>query len=81
MQIAFGMDLSRRELEILNLIGAGHKSAEIAQMLYVSFHAVKTHRKNLCRKLNAHSTAALVRCALEIEKYPLGGIDRPAHRL
>ena len=67
MKIGSAMDLSRREREILGLIGAGHTSAEIAEMLYVSKHTVAVHRKNLCRKLKAHSTVALVRCAVQIE--------------
>jgi DNA-binding CsgD family transcriptional regulator len=49
-----------RELEILKLLGQGKTSKEIAVLLNVSVTTVASHRKNLCRKLGAHSTAELI---------------------
>lgn len=70
MKIVCGTGLTVRESEIIGLIAEGHTSKEIAEMLYVSPDTVATHRKNICRKLDAHSTAALVRFAVELKKYP-----------
>jgi LuxR family transcriptional regulator, maltose regulon positive regulatory protein len=54
--------LSERELEVLQLIGAGKSNRQIASELYVSVGTVKTHVNNLYRKLDAHSrTQALAR--------------------
>lgn len=43
--------LSRRESEIFTLIGAGLSTREIAAQLFVSEDTIKTHRKNIARKL------------------------------
>jgi DNA-binding NarL/FixJ family response regulator len=43
--------LSPRELEIIQLIAAGMTNNEIAEKLYLSFHTIKTHRKNIIKKL------------------------------
>jgi LuxR family maltose regulon positive regulatory protein len=54
--------LSERELEVLQLIGAGKSNREIASELFVSVGTVKTHVNNIYRKLDAHSrTQALAR--------------------
>jgi|TARA_R110002051_G_scaffold160901_4_gene232531 DNA-binding NarL/FixJ family response regulator len=44
--------LSSRESQILNLIGLGFKSREIALMLEIREATVSTHRKNMIKKLN-----------------------------
>ena len=54
--------LSERELEVLILIEAGKSNHRIAQELFITAGTVKTHIRNIYRKLNAHSrTQALVR--------------------
>jgi LuxR family transcriptional regulator, maltose regulon positive regulatory protein len=54
--------LSERELEVLQLIEAGKSNSRIAQELFVTAGTVKTHIRNIYRKLDAHSrTQALVR--------------------
>lgn len=54
--------LSERELEVLELIEAGKSNRRIAQELFVTEGTVKTHIRNIYRKLEAHSrTQALVR--------------------
>jgi DNA-binding NarL/FixJ family response regulator len=53
-----------REREILSLISAGKTSKEIAESLKVSAATIASHRKNICRKLGIHSTAALIRYAI-----------------
>jgi DNA-binding NarL/FixJ family response regulator len=57
--------LSEREIEIVVAIAEGHTSKDIAQKLYISEHTVKTHRKNIFRKLNLNDAADLTRYALE----------------
>ena len=41
---------SSREIEILKLILLGKKTAEIAEILFVSKHTISVHRKNMLRK-------------------------------
>ncbi len=46
------LQLSKRELDILNLIAQGHSNEEIAARLFVSLSTVKTHNQNLFVKLD-----------------------------
>ncbi len=57
--------LTRREKEIMELIASGMTNPEIAEKLFLSTDTIKTHRKNMMRKLNVNNTAALVKFALE----------------
>jgi len=52
--------LTRREEQILCLIGQGQSSQEIAARLSISVATVSNHRKRICAKLDLHSTAKLV---------------------
>ncbi len=45
------LEISKRELEILNLLAQGHSNQEIAAKLFVSVSTVKTHNQNLFEKL------------------------------
>ncbi len=47
------LGITRRELEILQLIAAGLSNREIAERLYVSENTVKTHSGHVFEKLNA----------------------------
>jgi NarL family two-component system response regulator LiaR len=47
------LGITRRELEILQLIAAGLSNREIAERLYVSENTVKTHSGRVFGKLNA----------------------------
>lgn len=60
-----GSSLTKREKEILGLIASGMTNPEIAEKLFLSTDTIKTHRKNMMRKLNVNNTAALVKFALE----------------
>ena len=51
--------LSSREKEILVLVVQGMTNKEIAEKLFLSTHTVITHRRNIVRKLEIHSTAGL----------------------
>jgi DNA-binding NarL/FixJ family response regulator len=57
--------LTRREREVLRLIGQGATSKEVAHRLGISPKTAQVHRDNLKQKLNLHTTAALVRYALK----------------
>ena len=51
--------LSNRELEVIKHVALGKSNKEIADAMYISTHTVMSHRKNIARKLNIHSTAGL----------------------
>ncbi len=52
---AASSDLSRRELEILELLASAKTVPEIAGILHLSVHTVRNHVKQVLTKLNAHS--------------------------
>jgi len=52
-------NLTRRELEILQLIKREWTNQQIADKLYLSIYTVETHRKNIMQKLNLKSPLAL----------------------
>jgi DNA-binding NarL/FixJ family response regulator len=56
--------LTRREREMLYLIGEGLSNREIAESLVLSVKTVEAHRANLARKLNVRSRAGLMRLAM-----------------
>ncbi|MDR1591793.1 MAG: LuxR C-terminal-related transcriptional regulator [Prevotellaceae bacterium] len=51
--------LSLREKEIVMYVVKGMTNKEIAENLFLSVHTVITHRRNIARKLQIHSSAAL----------------------
>lgn len=55
-----GRELSRRELEVLKLIGRGHTNAEIANQLFLSVRTVESHRGRIQQKLGCTGRAELV---------------------
>ncbi len=50
--------LTKRELEVLDLIGCGYSNSEIAKALFISEHTVNDYTKKIYRKLNVHSRYA-----------------------
>jgi DNA-binding NarL/FixJ family response regulator len=57
--------LSDREVEVLNLLGAGLSSKDIANRLHLSQKTVDSHRTHLKEKLNLKSAQELVRFAFD----------------
>ncbi len=55
--------LTRREKEIIKLIAIGKNSTEIATEFNLSEETIKTHRRNIKRKLNVESNYDIVRFA------------------
>jgi DNA-binding NarL/FixJ family response regulator len=62
---AVPVKLTRREREVLSLIGEGATSKDIAARLGISPKTAQVHRDNLKQKLKAKSTAAIVRYAIK----------------
>jgi DNA-binding NarL/FixJ family response regulator len=57
--------ITRREKEILDMIGEGLTNPEIAEKLFISTTTVDTHRKNLLAKFQVKNTAALIKSAAQ----------------
>jgi DNA-binding NarL/FixJ family response regulator len=55
--------LTRRELEILQLVAEGHSNSELARMLWVTEQTVKFHLSNIYRKLNVSNRTEASRWA------------------
>lgn len=60
--------LSKREQEIIKLIGEGKTSQEIANLLFIEKTTVDTHRKNILKKLSLQGKSELLRYSME-KKY------------
>lgn len=56
--------LTPREREVLQLLAEGFTPKEVARELHISVRTVESHRTSLMRKLDLHTTAALVRFAI-----------------
>jgi regulator of cell morphogenesis and NO signaling len=52
--------LSEREKDIIICVAKGMNNKEIADYLYLSVHTVTTHRRNISKKLQIHTTAGLI---------------------
>ncbi len=52
--------LSSREIEIVNLLKSGLSNKQVAESLHISFHTVRTHRKNIFKKLNCTNVVELI---------------------
>jgi DNA-binding CsgD family transcriptional regulator len=55
------MNLTERELQILDLIGKEYTTDRIAQYLHITVSTVETHRRNLFQKLGVNSVVGLVK--------------------
>ncbi|MDZ4199774.1 MAG: response regulator transcription factor [Kiritimatiellia bacterium] len=56
--------LSKREMEVLQLIAEGGANKQIAADLEISIKTVEKHRDHLMQKLDIHDTAGLTRYAI-----------------
>ena len=66
--------LSDRELEVLELIGHGFASGEIAEKLHLSVKTIESHREHIKQKLELRNAPQLVKYAFHWvhHKQPLG---------
>jgi DNA-binding NarL/FixJ family response regulator len=60
-----GAQLTPRQREVLRLIAEGHRMKEIAAILDLSTRTVETHKYEMMQALGLHSTAELVRYAIQ----------------
>jgi DNA-binding NarL/FixJ family response regulator len=58
------VQLTSREMEVLQLIAEGKANKETASELGISMKTVEKHRENLMSKLDIHDTAGLTRYAI-----------------
>jgi len=63
MELIAEHKLSFREKEILQLLGKGLISKQIADKLFISVNTVNTHRQRIIEKLNVSNTAEAVKYA------------------
>jgi len=61
--------LTKREREVLELVGKGLHAKEIAATLAISARTVEVHKARLMAKLEARNVSELVRFALAAEKH------------
>lgn len=54
-------NLTDRELQVFQLLGAGVNTRDIAAKLHLSVKTIETHRENIKRKLKLSSAAELIR--------------------
>ncbi len=59
-----GAELTPRERQVLQLVGEGKSTKQIAEVLHISVKTAEFHRGRLMKKLNVHDTANLVRYAI-----------------
>src|SRR6267154_2073233 len=64
------LGISRRELEVLELISRGLSNQEIADQLFLSLHTVKTHTSNLFLKLDVKRRTQAIQKAKELQLIP-----------
>jgi len=64
------LELSKREVEILNLLAQGHSNQEIASKLFVSVSTVKTHIQNLFEKLDVKRRIQAIEKARSLNLIP-----------
>ncbi len=60
------LGISKRELEVLELIAQGLSNREIAEKLFLSPHTVKSHSSSLFIKLNARRRTEAIKKAKEL---------------
>lgn len=58
------LKLTRRELQVIELIAKENSNIQIAEILNLSVGTINSYRKNLLKKLNVKNTAGLVRFAM-----------------
>ena len=52
--------LTKREIEILNLLVEGLNTKQIAEKLFISFRTVDKHRSNMMEKLDVHNVVDMI---------------------
>jgi DNA-binding NarL/FixJ family response regulator len=55
--------LSKREIQVLELVADGKSNSDVSELLGISPKTVARHRERIMSKLNVHSTTELVKFA------------------
>ena len=58
--------LTKRELEVVILLSKGYTNVEISSLLHVSYHTIRTHRKNILKKTLTKNGSELVKKSIEM---------------
>lgn len=64
------LGISKRELEVLELIALGLSNQEIADRLFVSLHTVKTHSSNILFKMDVKRRTQAIEKAKRLQIIP-----------
>ncbi|MBB6128818.1 response regulator transcription factor [Mucilaginibacter lappiensis] len=54
---------TKREMEVLTLIGEGFSTKHIAEQLFISVNTVETHRRHLLEKMEVKNSMQLIKHA------------------
>lgn len=76
---AFFKLLTDREQEVLLWISQSLTDEEISDQLEISLYTVRTHRQEIMRKLDIHSTPKLIRLGYELGMSPVTSTLHPVH--
>ena len=60
--------LTKREVEVLNLVAKGASNKEMASSLYISENTVKTHMRNIMEKLHLANRSQAAAYGARIEQ-------------
>ena len=69
-------ELTKREIEVLQLITKGYSNKEIADHLFVSTHTVISHRKNISEKTGIKSASGMTMYAILKKIIDVGDINQ-----
>lgn len=72
--------LTKREREVLALVGEGYSLPAIAEKLYRSLKTIESHRLSLGRKLRVGNRVELARIAIQMGLSPLPGHEQLAQQ-
>ncbi|MFW6335765.1 MAG: LuxR C-terminal-related transcriptional regulator [Phycisphaeraceae bacterium] len=72
--------LTKREREVLALVGEGYSLPSIAEKLYRSLKTIESHRLSLGRKLRVSNRVELARIAIQMGLSPLPGHEQLARQ-
>ena len=67
--------LTDREFEVMRLLVSGLRLTDIARRLHLSVKTISTHKSHIFEKMNLHSTAALVRYAMQHQLFAETGLE------
>lgn len=70
-------ELTKRELEVVQLVAHGMTNKQIAESLFISVKTVETHKSHILDKLGLSNSGELMKFALQNNLVPLHGQGKP----